>query len=409
MSQARRALQGAGPRLLADLLPAGRCGRDVGRYCSMPQDHGLDEVARHDDAARRCASRRSSAASRWRRRCRSATSTASSARSSAARSRAGTAPTGLPDDTIQLHFNGSAGQSFGAFVPQGITLTLEGDANDYVGKGLSGGKIIVYPPARLDASCPRRTSSSATSRSTARPAARRTSAAWRASASASATAASTRSCEAVGDHGCEYMTGGRVVVLGPTGQELRGRHVGRHRLRARRGRRLRRAAATRRWCSSTRWRTRRRSTIVKRAGLPARASYTGSDRAGKVLRRLGRHRAAVRQGVPERLPPRARDADARCARPGLSATRRRIMAAFEAERRTTSRGWEASSRRHGQADWIHGVPRRELPLADRSPLERIQRLGASSTSDSTADDEPAATAGRALHGLRRAVLPHRRR
>src|SRR5262249_52987014 len=53
---------------------------------------------------------------------------------------------GLPDDTIRLHFRGSAGQSFGAFVPRGMTLTLEGDANDYLGKGLSGGKIIVYPP-----------------------------------------------------------------------------------------------------------------------------------------------------------------------------------------------------------------------------------------------------------------------
>ena len=53
---------------------------------------------------------------------------------------------GLPDDTIRLTFTGSAGQSFGAFVPRGITLTLEGDSNDYIGKGLSGGKIIVYPP-----------------------------------------------------------------------------------------------------------------------------------------------------------------------------------------------------------------------------------------------------------------------
>ena len=53
---------------------------------------------------------------------------------------------GLPEDTIKLHFNGSAGQSFGAFVPKGVTMTLEGDANDYIGKGLSGGKIIVYPP-----------------------------------------------------------------------------------------------------------------------------------------------------------------------------------------------------------------------------------------------------------------------
>ena len=54
---------------------------------------------------------------------------------------------GLPEDTIRLHFEGSAGQSFGAFVPSGITLTLEGDSNDYVGKGLSGGKLIIYPPA----------------------------------------------------------------------------------------------------------------------------------------------------------------------------------------------------------------------------------------------------------------------
>src|SRR6185503_9765656 len=56
-------------------------------------------------------------------------------------------PAGLPVDTIQLRFKGSAGQSFGAFIPKGLTLLLEGDANDYVGKGLSGGKIIVFPPA----------------------------------------------------------------------------------------------------------------------------------------------------------------------------------------------------------------------------------------------------------------------
>src|SRR3989304_2366387 len=55
-------------------------------------------------------------------------------------------PDGLPDDTLRIHFTGSAGRSFGALVPRGITLTLEGDANDYLGKGLSGGKLIVYPP-----------------------------------------------------------------------------------------------------------------------------------------------------------------------------------------------------------------------------------------------------------------------
>ena len=90
-------------------------------------------------------------------------------------------------------FKGSAGQSFGAFVPPGMTLTLEGDANDYVGKGLSGGKIIVYPPQGFDVPGRWRTSSSATWPCTARRAARRTSAAWPASASRCATAASTRS------------------------------------------------------------------------------------------------------------------------------------------------------------------------------------------------------------------------
>ena len=93
-------------------------------------------------------------------------------------------------------FTGSAGQSFGAFVPRGITLTLEGDANDYVGKGLSGGTIVVLSAARRRRSSPRRTSSSATSRCTARPAARPTSAASPASGSPSATAARSRSSKA---------------------------------------------------------------------------------------------------------------------------------------------------------------------------------------------------------------------
>src|SRR5439155_3246487 len=57
-------------------------------------------------------------------------------------------PSGLPDDTIRCHFKGSAGQSFGAFVPKGMTLILEGDSNDYIGKGLSGGRIVVFPPEK---------------------------------------------------------------------------------------------------------------------------------------------------------------------------------------------------------------------------------------------------------------------
>ena len=126
---------------------------------------------------------------------------------------------GLPEDTIRVHFNGSAGMSFGAFVPKGVTLTLEGDANDYLGKGLSGGKIIVYPP-RHSTFVPEEniivgnvllygaTSGEAYIRGIA----------------------GERFCvrnsgvntvvEGVGDHGCEYMTGGRVVVIGPTGRNF---------------------------------------------------------------------------------------------------------------------------------------------------------------------------------------------
>ncbi len=96
---------------------------------------------------------------------------------------------GLPDDTIRIHFTGSAGQSFGAFVPRGITLTLEGDSNDYLGKGLSGREDRGAPAAARRRSWPRTTSSSATWCSTGRRGARPTSAAWRASASPCATAA----------------------------------------------------------------------------------------------------------------------------------------------------------------------------------------------------------------------------
>ncbi len=126
---------------------------------------------------------------------------------------------GLPDDTITIHFTGSAGQSFGAFVPRGITLHLIGDANDYTGKGLSGGKLIVHPHPEStfeaaenivigNVACYGATSGSALFNGLA----------------------GERFCvrnsgvhavvEGVGDHGCEYMTGGRVAILGPTGSNF---------------------------------------------------------------------------------------------------------------------------------------------------------------------------------------------
>lgn len=126
---------------------------------------------------------------------------------------------GLPEDTIELKFNGSAGQSFGAFVPRGMTLYLEGDSNDYIGKGLSGGKIIVYPPKEATF-VPEENIIIGN-------------VAFYGATSGEAYicgAAGERFCvrnsgvhavvEAVGDHGCEYMTGGRVVVLGPTGRNF---------------------------------------------------------------------------------------------------------------------------------------------------------------------------------------------
>ena len=126
---------------------------------------------------------------------------------------------GLPEDTINLKFYGSAGQSFGAFVPAGVTLTLEGDANDYIGKGLSGGKIIVHPPKESDYIAHENIIIGNT--------------AFYGATSGEAFIsgiAGERFCvrnsgvnaviEGVGDHGCEYMTGGRVVILGKTGKNF---------------------------------------------------------------------------------------------------------------------------------------------------------------------------------------------
>ncbi|MHB8970361.1 MAG: glutamate synthase large subunit [Pirellulaceae bacterium] len=126
---------------------------------------------------------------------------------------------GLPDDTIHFQFCGSAGQSFGAFLAGGITLELEGDANDYVGKGLSGGRLIVYPPKASSFPAERNIlignvclygGTSGQAFFSGRAAERfcvRNSGVWAV-------------VEGVGDHGCEYMTGGRTVILGTTGRNF---------------------------------------------------------------------------------------------------------------------------------------------------------------------------------------------
>jgi glutamate synthase (ferredoxin) len=126
---------------------------------------------------------------------------------------------GLPDDTIQIGFTGSAGQSFGAFLPRGITLTLEGDSNDYIAKGLSGGKIIVFPPknARFVPEENILIGNVALYGATSGEAYFRGVAGERFGVRNSG---AFTVVEGVGDHGCEYMTGGRVVVLGRTGRNF---------------------------------------------------------------------------------------------------------------------------------------------------------------------------------------------
>ncbi|REK62538.1 MAG: glutamate synthase large subunit [Cohnella sp.] len=126
---------------------------------------------------------------------------------------------GLPEDTIRFHFVGTAGQSFGAFIPKGMTLTLEGDANDYIGKGLSGGKIAVYPSPKATFKAEENiiVGNTAFYGATSGEAYIRGVAGER---FAVRNSGGKIVVEGVGDHGCEYMTGGRVVVLGKTGRNF---------------------------------------------------------------------------------------------------------------------------------------------------------------------------------------------
>ena len=128
-------------------------------------------------------------------------------------------PEGLPPDTIRLTFQGSAGQSFSAFVPRGMTMILEGDANDYVGKGLSGGTVVVYPPKESTFAAEENIliGNVALYGATSGEAFFRGKAGER---FAVRNSGADTVVEGIGDHGCEYMTGGRVIVLGPTGRNF---------------------------------------------------------------------------------------------------------------------------------------------------------------------------------------------
>ncbi len=190
---------------------------DIGRRCVTTQDHGLDK-ALDNELIQRCQPALDDGTPVS---CalpiRNINRTVGTMLGSELTRRYGA--DGLPDDTIQIKFDGSAGQSFGAFVPRGISLTISGDANDYFGKGLSGGTLVIAPSTRStfvaeeniiigNVALYGATSGSAFVRGVAgeRFAVRNSGA--------------HAVVEGIGDHGCEYMTGGRVVILGNTGRNF---------------------------------------------------------------------------------------------------------------------------------------------------------------------------------------------
>ncbi|MBI2765157.1 MAG: glutamate synthase large subunit [Chloroflexi bacterium] len=190
---------------------------DVATHCIIEQDHGLDKALDHELLPMVAPALEGGVPVKLEMPIRNVNRTVGTIVGSAISRKYGFG--GLPDDTIDITFRGSAGQSFGAFIPAGMTLRLEGDANDYIGKGLSGGKIIVYPPKDAtfvpevniligNVALYGATSGAAFVRGVAgeRFAVRNSGA--------------VAVVEGTGDHCCEYMTGGRIVVIGRTGRNF---------------------------------------------------------------------------------------------------------------------------------------------------------------------------------------------
>ncbi len=193
-------------------------GEEVGRYCSTAQEHGLENSLDLTTLLALCApaiERGEPVVAELP--IRNTNRVVGTITGSEVTRRHGAR--GLPADTIRLKFHGSAGQSFGAFLPPGMTLQLEGDANDYVGKGLSGGKLIIHPPAgsAFVAADNIIIGNVALYGATSGEAFICGMAGERFAVRNSGVDAVV---EAVGDHGCEYMTGGRVVVLGRAGRNF---------------------------------------------------------------------------------------------------------------------------------------------------------------------------------------------
>ncbi|HSA60511.1 MAG TPA: glutamate synthase large subunit, partial [bacterium] len=203
---------------LTNILYRPKVADDVGRYCQIAQDHGIDQSLDATallDLCKPAIERGEKVAATLP--IRNVNRVVGTITGSEVTRKYGAE--GLPEDTIQLTFQGSAGQSFGAFIPKGMTLILEGDANDYVGKGLSGGKIVVTPP-KGSTFVPEENiviGNVAFYGATGGEAYIHGMAGERFCVRNSGAHAVV---ESVGDHGCEYMTGGRVVVLGPTGRNF---------------------------------------------------------------------------------------------------------------------------------------------------------------------------------------------
>src|SRR5665213_1500837 len=190
---------------------------EVARYHCESQDHGLARALDHEIIARVGAALESREPVKLQMTIRNAHRSVGAMLSGAVARKFG--HEGLADDTIHVAFAGTAGQSFGAFLARGITLELQGAANDYVGKGLSGGRIVIYP----DPECPAKAEDNIVIGNTVMYGAIEGEAYFRGVAGERfcvRNSGATAVVEGTGDHGCEYMTGGTVVVLGQSGRNF---------------------------------------------------------------------------------------------------------------------------------------------------------------------------------------------
>jgi glutamate synthase domain-containing protein 2/glutamate synthase domain-containing protein 1/glutamate synthase domain-containing protein 3 len=189
----------------------------VARRCTIKQDHGLEQALDHKILELAKEAIDSKMPVGFDLRIRNVHRTVGTMMSGVIAKKYGSG--GLPENTIKIHFTGSAGQSFGAFLSKGVTLELEGDANDYTGKGLSGGRLIVYPPKGSNFVAEENiiVGNVALYGATSGEAFFNGMAGERFCVRNSG---STAVVESVGDHGCEYMTKGLAVILGPTGRNF---------------------------------------------------------------------------------------------------------------------------------------------------------------------------------------------